>query len=90
LRRDRSFYIHANRFLLHLVFQRIPEDVIKDPNYDFETFLRDKLPGLVQELMDPCKLKVEELYPTSLIHQIFRNFTKCKEIEASIIPENAG
>lgn len=87
--RDRSFYIHANRFLPHLVFQRIPEDIIKDPNYDFETFLRDKLPGLVQELMDPCKLKVEELYPTSLIHQIFRNFTKCKEIKASIIPENA-
>ncbi len=85
--RERSYYIHANRFLLHLVFQRIPQNVIKDPNYEFGAFLTNQLPGLVQGLMDSCRVKVEELYPSSLIHQIFRNFTKCKSLKASVIPE---
>ena len=88
--RERSYYIHANRFLLHLVFQKIEENIIRDPNYNFEPFLTDKLPRLVQGLMESCKLKVEELYPSSLIHQVFRNFTKCKEIKASIIPSDAA
>lgn len=88
--RERSFYIHANRFLLHLVFQKIPKNATRDPNYDFEKFLRDELPRLIQELIDWCKPKVEKMYPTSLIHQIFRNFTKCKALKDSIVPARAG
>jgi hypothetical protein len=87
--RERSFYIHANRFLLHLVFQKIPKNATRDPNYGFETFVKDALPHVIQELIEPCRLKVEEMYPTSLIHQIFRNFTKCKTLKDSIFPTRA-
>jgi hypothetical protein len=82
--RERSYYIHANRFLLHLVFQKIPPEVTTDPNFDFETYLSDELPILNQKLMELCRAAVEKLYPTSLVHQIFRNFTKCKAIKDDI------
>lgn len=83
--RERSFYIHANRFLLHLIFQKIPKSATKDPSYPFDVFLRDDLPNVIEGLAEPCRLQVEETYPNSLIHQIFRNFTKCNALKVSVL-----
>lgn len=79
--RERSCYISANRFILHLVFQKIPTQVILDPQFNFEQYLQDDLPNIINELTNLCKIKVEENYPESLIHQVFRNFTKCRLLE---------
>ncbi len=85
--RERSFYVHANRFILHLVFLKIPIDIIRDPSDSFEKYITEKLPGIIEKLIKFSRDKMELLYPEpSLVHQVFRNYTKCKEIKAAIKP----
>jgi hypothetical protein len=66
------------------VFERIGQQVLSDPNFDFNTFFTSALPAIIEAVVDTTKDKVEELYPSSLIHQVFRNFTKCKQLRASL------
>jgi hypothetical protein len=82
--RIKSCFIHSNRFVLNLVFERIGQQVLSDPNFDFNTFFTSALPAIIEAVVDTTKDKVEELYPSSLIHQVFRNFTKCKQLRASL------
>lgn len=83
--REKSFYIHGNRFVLHLVFRRISDSILLDPNVDFEEYRKNELQSVIESLSESSKTVVEQIYPTSLIHQIFRNFTKCKELKSKII-----
>lgn len=81
--REKSFYIHANRFVLHLVLQKMSKQALNDPGFDFNGYQQD-LQSLIQGIVDAAKAKLEEKYSVSLIHQVFRNFTKCKDIKSSI------
>lgn len=83
--RERSFYIHANRFVLHLVFQKVNKHTLLDPNFNFENFRRGELLDTIGDIVEFSKIKVEEIYPTSLIHQLFRNFTKCRDLKSQIL-----
>lgn len=85
--REKSYYIHGNRFVLHLVFQKISIENLSDPSFDFEEYRKDKLPLVIEQLIDTTKIKLEEKYPKSLVHQVFRNFTKCKHLKSIIIPQ---
>jgi hypothetical protein len=83
--RERSFYIHGNRFVLHIVFQIIANESLMNPAFEFEDYRKKKLPDIIQSIMEVTKTKLEEKYGSSLIHQVFRNFTKCKDLKASIL-----
>jgi hypothetical protein len=82
--REKSHYIHSNRFLLHIIFQKIDKEIIMNPNYDFAKFKNEELKDLIFNTTDDIRNKVEELYATSLVHQIYRNFTKCREIKTAL------
>jgi hypothetical protein len=84
--RERSFYVHANRFILHLAFRLIPTELILDPSRDFDKYVAERLPGMIDKLTTISRVKMEKLYPEpSLVHQVFRNFTKCKEIKLAVL-----
>lgn len=87
--REKSYYIHGNRFVLHLVFQKIPSSCLLDPSFDFEGFRKKELPTIIEQLVESTKIKLEEEYQKSLVHQVFRNFTKCKNLK-SIISSSLG
>ncbi|AZB21506.1 abortive phage infection protein [Kaistella haifensis] len=82
--REKACFIHSNRFVLHMVFQTIDPRVIFDPNYDFETFFTSDLNQIVNDIAEKTNIKLEENFPTSLVHQVFRNFTKCRQLKAQI------
>ncbi|HFK5573691.1 abortive phage infection protein [Elizabethkingia anophelis] len=82
--REKACFIHSNRFVLHMVFQKIDSRIIFDPSYDFETFFNNSLVQIVNDLAEQTNSKLEETFPTSLVHQVFRNFTKCRELKGLI------
>jgi hypothetical protein len=80
--RKRSLYVHGNRFILHLVFCKLGSWV----GYSDNTF-NEKL-NTIEQLVDDMLAKTWEItetkYPDSLIHQVFRNYTKSRDIKNEI------
>lgn len=82
--RVKSCFIHSNRFVLNVVFKKIGQQVLSDPNFDFNNYFNNTLPTIIDNVADVTKDTVEEQFPTSLIHQVFRNFTKCKQLRTTV------
>lgn len=82
--RVKGCYIHSNRFVLNVVFKIIGQQTLSDPNVDFNAYFTTTLPIIIDDVAEKTKNKVEELFPESLIHQVFRNFTKCKQLKPEI------
>lgn len=82
--RLRSHYIHANRLLLHLIFQSTGKDKILNPQFSFEKFMTNDFVNLAQELFDKLSGEIERVHSASLVHQIYRNFTKCRQIKKDL------
>lgn len=82
--RDKSQYIHSNRFVLHMVFSKLNPQVLLDPKFDFEKYKKSDLPILIEDVINKVKTSSDKLYSTSLVHQLYRNVTKCREIKKKI------
>lgn len=83
--RNKSHYIHSNRFVLHIVFEKIGQKVILDPNFDFNNFKATNLNNIIDNVAEETKQIVDRLYKSSLVHQVYRNFTKCRDIKKEIL-----
>jgi len=83
--RNKSHYIHSNRFVLHIVFEKIGQQVILDPNFDFDNFKAINLNKIIVDVAEETKQIVDRLYTSSLVHQVYRNFTKCRDIKKEIL-----
>jgi hypothetical protein len=59
--------------------------IINDPKFDFETFVKNDLSKEILKIEDCLFIKVEETYSKSLIHQIFRNYTKCRVLRQQFV-----
>lgn len=73
--------IHSNRFALHLILNQINPQILLDANYDFDTFCKDNLLPLIEFIEGRIFSIIEEQYSQSLVHQVFRNYTKCRNIK---------
>lgn len=82
--RDKSQYIHSNRFVLHMVFAKLDRQVLFDPKYDFDKYKKNELAKLIDEIATKTKVTSDKLYSTSLVHQLYRNVTKCREIKKKL------
>jgi hypothetical protein len=82
--KEKSFLIQGNRFLLHMVFQRSPAEALNNPNYDFELYRRTELPLILNNLISGTFVLVERNYPTALMHQLFKNASKCKDLATGL------
>ena len=76
--RIKCCFIHSNRFFLNVVFKKVGLQVLSESNFDFDTYFNSSLQRIIEEVSVNTKDKAEELFPNSLIHHVFRNFTKCK------------
>jgi len=79
--RQKACYIHSNRFVLHILLNSLNPQVLLDPKYDFLSFVDKELSSKIEGIETKLFSKVEEKYEKSLIHQIFRNYTKCRELK---------
>lgn len=82
--RLRSHYIHSNRVLLHLIFHSIGKDKILNPQYQFDNFISNEFVQHTQGLFDKLSGEIERIHSSSLVHQIYRNFTKCRQIKIDL------
>lgn len=73
--RDKLFVTHGNRFILHLVYQKLKEEGIL-----YEEINDDKLNDIFSITHDELYTKVEELYSDSNLGSLFKNNSKCKLI----------
>lgn len=82
--RVKSCFIHSNRFVLNVVFKKIGQQVLSNPSFDFKNYFSFTLPAIIDNIAEVTKNQVEGLFPGSLIHQVFRNFTKCKQLKIAV------
>lgn len=85
--RQKACYIHSNRFVLHILLNSLETRIILDPKYDFNTFVDNDLLKKISNIEDCLFRMVEEKYSKSLIHQVFRNYTKCRDLKQNIFNE---
>jgi hypothetical protein len=82
--RDKAHYIHSNRLVLHVVFNRLNKENLYNPHFRFENYVSNFLQSDIESIVELLKKKSDELYPTSLVHQVYRNFTKCRDLISKI------
>ncbi len=78
--RERLCIIHSNRFVLHLILNKIGAD-LEDERLDFSSYLDTTLQVEINDIERQLFDLIEKKHKSSLIHQIFRNFTKCRELQ---------
>lgn len=78
--RERLCIIHSNRFVLHIILNRIISS-LEDETYDFNNYLENILQEEINDIEKKLYDLIESKYKSSLIHQVFRNFTKCRELQ---------
>lgn len=79
--RKKGIYIHANLFIEHMIFNLIDANFILGDKKEFKSYIDKKIKENIEKIIENIFNYVEEKYSTSLIHQLFRNFTKTREIE---------
>ena len=80
--RERLVCIHANRFILHFILK----DQGKNENFNMSVIDKDSIRNSVIPLVDELVIQttqfIDEFFPESYPANIFKNSTKCKQLEA--------
>lgn len=83
--REKSCLIHSNRFVLYLILNTIDSRIINDPKFNFEDYCNNELNGIIEQYENLVYQIIEEKYSSSLMHQIFRNYTKTRDVKNEFI-----
>lgn len=81
--RERSIYVYGNLFITHLVFRLIPAYAYEG-SLDFDKYLSKHIEKEIPGIIDKVYRKTMELYPNAMIPQLFRNYTKCRDIKTNL------
>jgi AIPR protein len=84
--RERSIYTYGNYFILHLVIAKTSTNLLMNPNNeDFDNFFRNDLLSIIEVAVRKTYEITESKHPTALVHQLFRNYTRCKELGTDVL-----
>jgi hypothetical protein len=81
--RDSGFLVHGNRYIAHMVFQRLPAVIVNASSplpADMEASVRRH----VDEIYDELTTQANALYPQAYLAQLFKNQKKLTEIASAI------
>ncbi len=78
--RDKLMVTHGNRFLLHLIFRELGDEIYTSDEIIREEHLLEKCEGLFSRL----NRKVNDLYQESVLGSLFKNLTKCRHIKEEL------
>lgn len=78
--KEKICLIHSNRFVLHILLNKI-STLLDDESLDFNTYMTESLQRDIAEIEEKTFRAIEDKYKSSLVHQIFRNYTKCRELQ---------
>jgi hypothetical protein len=87
-KREKSFYIHVNRLLLHLTCMKISENYWEDEKFDFDELLKHIIVTTTEPLaQEVWKYINSPTYFEDTVYQIFRNFKKCRDIKLHVLSQ---
>jgi hypothetical protein len=84
--RERGICTYGNYFILNVVINEIPVELLMNPTADFDSYYNINLQTLIQERTNRTIEVTETNYPSALIHQLFRNYTKCADLKSKMYP----
>lgn len=80
--REAMLSTHGNRFLARQVFRSMLLGNLDDPTKDIQDLI-GSVPATTTSAIDATAKTINEKYPDSYLTNLFRNITKCKDIENS-------
>jgi hypothetical protein len=81
--KPRTVAVHGNRFIAHQVLRRLKLEMLDDPAGSID-LLKVEARGLVSPLVASTCRTIEALYPNAYVQALFKNATKCKEMDAKM------
>lgn len=81
--REKRIYTYGNLFIIHGIMQQIEEAIMHNKSVDFDVYLTS-MDDIIEKYMDAAYQCANSKYPNGMVPQLFRNFTKCKDMEKSI------
>ena len=81
--RDRLVAVHGNRLIASLVVARLPVQSLADPTAAIEPVLA-AVPEHTRQVLNAVREVVAGAYPANYPASIFKNVTKCRDIEATV------
>ena len=83
--RNKRILILGNIFITHLIMQEVERTTLENKSLKIDNFINDNIIPLVKKYSDATIATVNDNYQNSNIPQLFRNFTKCKDIKTKVI-----
>lgn len=74
--REKLMITHGNRFFLHLVFQKLGDEIYQDKKLE--------IPKICKDLYQKMVVAVNASFPDAQLGSLFKNLTKCRAIKSSI------
>jgi hypothetical protein len=82
--RERGICTYGNYFILNAVINKISIELLMSPTADFDSYYKTNLQTLIEERTNRTIEVTETNYPSALIHQLFRNYTKCVDLKSKM------
>jgi hypothetical protein len=84
--KERLLSVHGNRFLAHLVFQILKEDLAKQDTYlsdEFEESVKSTTVDVYEKVLEI----IGDMYPNSYLASLFKNQSKCQDVKDAFFYE---
>lgn len=81
--RERMIAVFGNLFVLHQVFKILPLERFDDPTFDFESIKAGSSDKAI-EIFNKLIWAVNSQFPDSFLQPLFKNKTKCLQIETDL------
>lgn len=82
--RNKRILILGNIFITHLVMQDVQRKDLENKSLVIEKYINDTIKPLTKKYAEVTITTVNSKYSNSNIPQLFRNFTKCRDIKSII------
>lgn len=82
--KEKQCLVHSNRFVLHILLNK-KMSLLEDESQNFDLYLEESLQGDIEAIEKKIFVAIEKKYKSSLVHQIFRNYTKCRELKTFLL-----
>lgn len=82
--RNRRILVLGNIFITHLVMQNVKRADLENKSLDIKIYINNTIKPLVKKYANATITIVNNNYSNSYIPQLFRNFTKCRDIKTFV------
>ena len=83
--RKKRILVLGNIFITHLVMQNVKRSDLENKSLAIENYIKETIKPLTKKYAKDTIITVNSKYSNSNIPQLFRNFTKCRDIKTIII-----